>query len=179
VANIIAPEQVYTEEKAMGRTRRLSGVILTALVLVSIAALALIPVACTSGRDTINLPSHDSADKGNPKLDSRLNQLVRAEMRGEAASFAEQSNIELVDGAVRVIIECVPGQLEAAAGAAAGAGARVETSYDDWLQVVAPITSLGALADTESIHFIRLPQQPLPAPNNQGKGLFNGAGGQI
>ena len=33
---------------------------------------------------------------------------------GESASFAEQSDIELVDGAVRVIIECVPGQLEAA-----------------------------------------------------------------
>jgi len=109
----------------------------------------------------VNLP-----DKGNPKLDSQLNQLVNAESRGEAALFAEQSNIELVDGAVRVIIECMPGQLEAATKAASELGV-VETSYRDLLQVVVPITSLTALADAASIHFIRLPQYPLPGAKGE------------
>ena len=108
-----------------------------------------------------------SPDKGNPKLDSQLNQLVRAERNGEATSFAEQSSIELVDGAVRVIIECVPGELEAATEAATNAGAKLETSYRNLLQVVVPITSLTTLADAESIHFIRLPQYPLPGAKGE------------
>jgi hypothetical protein len=101
--------------------------------------------------------------KGNPKLDSQLNQLISAEGRGEVASFAEQSNIELVGGDVRVIIECVPGQIELATEAATKAGARIETSSGDWLQAIVPVTSLTTLANEESIKFIRLPRYPLPA----------------
>ncbi len=141
--------------------RRLSTIIIV-VMLASIGMLVLVAVACTSGQDRIDLPPSDLPDKGNPKLDSQLNQLVDAEGHGEAASFAEQSDIELVDGAVRVIIECVPGQLEAATEAATNAGAQLETSYDNLLQVVVPITSLTTLADAASIHFIRLPQYPLP-----------------
>ena len=128
------------------------------LVLVSFGVLLFFPMACIS---------HSSADKGNPKLDSQLNQLVLAEAHGEAASFAQQHNIELVNGSVRVIIECIPGQLEAAAEAATSAGAKLEASYDNLLQVVVPVTSLNALADAESIRFIRLPQEPLPALSKQ------------
>ncbi len=100
-------------------------------------------------------------EKGNPKLDSQLNQLIQAEKLGEAASFAEQSNIELVDGDVRVVVECLPDQVDAAVKTAGAVGI-VETSYRNLLQVVVPITSLTTLADAESIHFIRLPQYPSP-----------------
>ncbi len=154
----------------MIKTGRRLGIRITIVVilLVSILVLALVPVACTRGRDTTNLPPLDLPDKGHPKLDSQLNQLVNAEKRGEAASFAEQSSIELVDGGVRVIIECVPGEIEAATEAATNAEARLETSYNNLLQVVVPITSLTTLADAASIHFIRLPQYPLPATTNEG-----------
>ena len=101
-------------------------------------------------------------DKGNPKQDSQLNQLVSAERRGEAASFAEQSDIELVEGNVRVIVECLPDQIDAAVKAVSALGV-VETSYRNLLQVVVPITSLTTLADAAGIRFIRLPQYPLPA----------------
>ncbi len=147
-------------------SRRL-GITIIVVLLVSIGILVLVPVFTTSGWEIINLPPFDLVDKGNPKLDSQLNQLVRAERHGEAASFAEQSNIELVDGAVRVIIECVPGQLEAATEAATNAGAKWEASYDNLLQVVVPITSLNTLADAESIHFIRLPEYPAPAAKGE------------
>ena len=147
----------------MVKIRRRLGITIIVVMLVSISILVLVPVACTSGQDIIDLPPSDLPDKGNPKLDSQLNQLVDAERRGEAASFAAQSDIDLVDGAVRVIIECVPGQLEAATEAATNAGAKLETSYDNLLQVVVPITSLTTLADAVSIHFIRLPQYPLPS----------------
>ena len=157
----------------MVKIRRRLGIIIIVVVLASIGILVLVPVACTSGQDIIDLPPSDLPDKGNPKLDSQLNQLVHAERNGEAASFAEQSNIELVNGAVRAIIECVPAQLEAATEAATNAGARLETSYDNLLQVVVPITKLSTLADAASIHFIRLPQYPLPAATYGDKGHIN------
>jgi len=128
-----------------------------------VAALLLSFAACAPGESIMNLPPSELPDKGNPKLDSQLNQLVRAESRGETASFAEQSDIELVNGSVRVIIECAPGQLEAASEAATDAGAKLETTHDNMLQAIVPITCLITLADADSIHFIRLPQHPLPA----------------
>ncbi|MFC1965476.1 hypothetical protein ACFLWI_00790 [Chloroflexota bacterium] len=132
------------------------------VMIVSIGALALIPLACAFGQDINNLPPAELPEKGNPKLDSLLNQLTQAERRSEADSFAEQHDIKLVGESVRVIIKCVSGQLEEATKAVEGAGARVEASYDNLLQVVTPITSLTTLADEPSIRFIRLPQQPLP-----------------
>jgi hypothetical protein len=101
--------------------------------------------------DITNLPPSYSPDKGNLKLDSQLNQLVLAEKRGEVASFAEKNNIELTDGRVRVIIECAPGKLEAATQAATSAGAKLETSYDNLLQVSVPVTSLSTLAGSHRI----------------------------
>ena len=105
-------------------------------------------------------------EKGNPKLDSQLNQLIQAEKLGDAASFAEQGNIELVDGNVRVIVECLPDQVDAAVKAASAFGV-VETSYRNLLQIVVPITSLTTLANAESIHFIRLPQYPVPGAKGE------------
>ena len=142
-------------------SRRL-GITLIVLLIISIGILVFVTIAAASGWDIINLPPFDRPEKGNPKLGSQLDQLVRAERLGEAESFAEQRNIELIDGSVRVIIECVPGQIDDATVAATNAGATLETSYDNLLQVVVPITSLTTLTDAESIHFIRLPQYPVP-----------------
>ena len=150
----------------MVKIRRRLSITIIVVLLVSIGVLILAPVACTSGREVTNLPSVSLPDKGNPKLDSQLNQLVNAESRGEAASFAEQSNIVLVDGNVRVIVECLPDQVDAAVKAANALGV-VETSYRDLLQVVVPITSLTALADAASVHFIRMPQYPLPGAKGE------------
>ena len=143
------------------------GLGITSIVLlhVGIGVLALFP-ACTSGGGKIDLPPLELPEKGNPKLDSQLNQLVSAESRGEATSFAEQSGIELVEGNVRVIVECLPDQIDAAVKAASALGV-VETTYRNLLQVVVPITSLTTLADAESIRFIRLPQYPLPGAKGE------------
>ncbi|MBI4295917.1 MAG: hypothetical protein HY667_02230 [Chloroflexi bacterium] len=107
-------------------------------------------------------PSGAAANERNPKLSSQLNDLVKAQNQGKAASFAQEQRIELVNARVRVIIESVPGQMEAARKAASAAG-DVETSYDNLLQVLAPVTSLTQLAEEPSIRFIRLPQAPQPA----------------
>jgi len=133
-----------------------------------IAILTLFLMACSSNSGA-NLNPYVSPDKGNPKLDSQLNQLVIAQAKGEAASFAEKSNIDITNGRVRVVIECVPGQVEAARQAATNAGAELETTYENLLQVSVPITSLTALTNAESIRLIRLPQQPVPAQGNESK----------
>lgn len=153
----------------MGREKR-RGITIIVILLVSIIGLASVLTGCSSSEaseKTTNFPPSFSPDEGNPKLDSILNQLVLAEGSGEAASFAGKNNIELTDGRVRVIIDCTPGQLEAASGAATKAGAKLETSYDNLLQALVPVTSLITLADADSIQFIRLPQTPLPATNKQ------------
>ena len=150
---------------------RKTGLLMLVAVLL-LAGLLSIP-ACTSNPEGTELPSPEQAEegenievlpplldeteKGNPKLSGHLNRLIEAERQGEAESFARQRNIELVDGKVRVVIECLPGQVEAAAEAATKAGAKLEPSYKNWLPALVPITSLTALAEAESIRLIRLP----------------------
>ena len=141
------------------------------LFLILLITLLSIP-ACTSNREGTNLPPADEAEenievlpplepleKGNPKLGSYLWRLIEAEKQGEAESFAKPREIELVDGDVRVTIECLPGQLDAAAEAAIKAGAKLGKSYKNWLPAFVPITSLEALAEAESIRFIRVPER--------------------
>ena len=139
----------------------LSVVIITALLFGSALHFGEQPAAAAEGEGE-DLPPLELPEKGNPKLDSQLNQLVSAQTSKRAASsFVQESNIELVDGNVRVIVECLPDQVDAAAEAASALGV-VETTYRNLLQVVVPITSLTTLADAESIRFIRLPQYPSP-----------------
>jgi len=95
------------------------------------------------------------------KLDTHLNSLVDAERRGEAESFAQLALIDLVDGSVRVAIECVSGQLDAAVEAAERFGTVEAIAYRaEKLQALIPITSLTTLAREESIQFISDPVKP-------------------
>ena len=96
----------------------------------------------------------------NSRLDFNIKELIQAEKRGEAEEFAQSIDIELVDGSsVKVIIECVPGQCEAAAEAATRVGAE-QVGIKEHLNIVravVPITRLTTLAKEESIRLIRLP----------------------
>lgn len=151
----------------------LSLIIITALLLSSALTFGGQPAAAAGGEE-LDLTQVELAEKGDPKLESRLNQLVSAESRKQAASFAQQSNIELVDKKVRVIVECAPGLLNAASQAARALGASVETSYRNRLQVLVPITSLTALANTPAARFVRLPYYPLPSVyTSEGVAIIN------
>ncbi len=149
----------------------LSVIIIVALLLSSALFSGEQPAAAADGEE-LDLPPIELPDKGNPKLDSQLNQLVSTETSKRAASFAQESNIELVDGSVRVIVESLPDQVDAAVKAAGALGV-VETSYRNLLQVVVPISSLTALADTPGIRLVRLPWYPLPAVVSEGVSLIN------
>jgi hypothetical protein len=106
-----------------------------------------------------------STKKGTPKLDSQLIQLSAAQEKGDETSFAQQANINIDNGRIRVVIECMTGQVDAASKAAIDSGAVVETAYDNLIQVSIPIVSLIGLSNAESVKFIRLPLQPLPGQN--------------
>jgi len=111
-------------------------------------------------------------EKGDPKLDSQLNQLVSANTTKRVAALAEESNIKLVDDNVRVIIECLPDQIEDATEVADDSGI-VEASYENLIQVVVPISQLTTLADAPSIRLVRLPREPLPDVVSEGVALIN------
>jgi hypothetical protein len=117
------------------------------LVTILLAVVSLSTAGCTNKEDTVN------------KLDGTLNQLIRAEEKGEAEEFARQRAIELLDGSVRVMIECLAGHAEEVARAA-GAFGIVEGTARDVVQVVVPITNLNALDELEGIRFIRMPKYP-------------------
>lgn len=108
------------------------------------------------------------SENKNPKLDTHLNLLILAEEAGIAEAYAIPRGIKLIDGSVRVIIECVPGQVDAAAKAAVDVGAtQVDTlSSYNLVAAVVPITSLDALSEEESIGFIRQPVRPVPGAGN-------------
>ena len=121
----------------------------------------LIIAALLSGIALFSLSGCNSEPEEHPKLSSMLNRLVQAEWRGEAEEFARPRGIELLyDDAglvsVKVVIECLDGQVEAATKAAETYGT-VGVSSRNMIVVVVPITSLPAMADEESIESIRLP----------------------
>jgi len=128
---------------------------ITILVLLVLSLLA----ACAPPQTAIGPP---------PNLDPKLYELMLAENRGEAETFAKPRNIQLIDGSVRVIIEALPGQAEAAAGAAKRTGARIEITDGDILQAVVPIRKLASLAEAKSIRSIDLPRRPASDPPRPG-----------
>ncbi|MFC2071991.1 hypothetical protein ACFLUU_04655 [Chloroflexota bacterium] len=109
-------------------------------------------------------PPIDYPKKGNPKLSSHLWDLIEAEKQGEAESLAQSwgRGEDMVDGKVLVEIEASPGQLDAAANLTAAVGTiHIVSSRMNLVEAVVPITSLEALANQESIRFIRLPVRPM------------------
>jgi len=118
------------------------------LVTVLLVVISFSTAGCTNKEDTVN------------KLDGTLNQLIRAEEQGEAEEFARQGSIKLLDGSVRVIIECQSGHAEEVARAASAFGI-VEGTARDVVQAVVPITNLNALDEVEGIRFIRMPRHPV------------------
>ncbi|MFC2071268.1 hypothetical protein ACFLUU_00910 [Chloroflexota bacterium] len=147
-------------------------------ILFSILLVSLLSIpACTSNRDGTELPPAEQAEekeeklppidypkKGNPKLDSHLWRLIEAEKLGEDESLARtwSRGDDVVDGKVRVEIEGLPGQLDAAVVAVAAVGTvEIISQRLNGLQAVMPITSLEVLANEGTIRFVRLPELPM------------------
>ena len=157
--------------------RRLLGS-LAALALVLLLVATVLPAVAQEGGDAsaagkvLDLPPLELRPKGNPRLDSSLNRLAAAETSEQAIRLAQEGNIRLSDGNVRVIIEALPGQVDAAMQAAASI-AVIETSHGDSIQALVPISQLTALAESPGVRYVRTPWYPIPAVVSEGVGLIN------
>jgi len=143
---------------------RAIGITIT-LLLIGIT-LCVIP-ACNSNQGATDLPPPERPAHWHPKLDSAISQLIDAEEQGdtELLDMAAQFG-HIVDGGVRVVIECEPDQAEAVAEAAANVGAEIQGISSDAVSAVVPINKLTTLADIPGVHFVRLPVYPVPATSN-------------
>lgn len=129
------------------------------------------PAAAADGQGIILTPFKPPV-KGNPKLDSQLNQLISANASGPLSFALGKSGVLSSKGA-RVVVECLPGKVDAVKKAV-GANVTVETGYGNLLQVTAPISRLAALAAISDIRLVRLPQHPVPfAVTSEGVRLAN------
>ncbi len=121
-------------------------IVIILLLAVPLVVIPLSTVGCTSNSGS--------------KLSSALIQLIEAEKQGKAEELARQGDIKLLDGSVRVTIQCLPGQVEAAARTVTAVGiVEIVDTRANSIQAVVPITSLNALAGKRSINFIRLPMR--------------------
>ena len=151
--------------KTMAKSSKTIHISLVLLFIIGI--LIFLSGGCNSDKDLVNSPSSESIKKVSSKLDSPLNQLVNAYYNGNLSSFAVQNNIKLIKDKVRVIIECVPDQIEKINEIVTRYDAVVEISYENLLQVVIPVTELNTLENESCIRFIRLPNYALPATTNK------------
>ncbi|MDP3880188.1 MAG: hypothetical protein Q8Q07_07800, partial [Dehalococcoidales bacterium] len=144
------------------RIKAVPGLILIIVLLLSnVLSFAEQPVTAAAGDEEPDLPPIVLPEKGNPKLDSRLNKMVAGKTARTAPGFAREDSAVSANEKVRVIIEGVPGQLQAAAEAAGNAGGKLEASYKNLLQVEVPVTALTGLANAPAIRFVRMPWEPL------------------
>lgn len=104
--------------------------------------------------------------RGNPKLESSLNQLLEAYKQGglaEAQAFAETRQIELKDG--RVQVEIVATTTEAIADlreAIEALGGEYQSHYGNLLQALVPVDALETLAQRPDVEVIREPRRAGP-----------------
>ncbi len=134
-------------------------VIILIIAVISGISLALSGCASTA---TNNVTPTIPVDKGNPKLDSQLNGLIKAETDGEAENFAVEHSIDIAGGKVRVEIDCEISRIEEVSAAVRQYGGIVEASYKNLLQAVVPVSALESLTEETGIRSIRLPMEMLP-----------------
>ncbi|MEA1958848.1 MAG: S8 family serine peptidase [Chloroflexota bacterium] len=129
--------------------------------------------ADSPGNHAIDLSPPDKADKGNPKLDSILQQLIDAEATGRGVEFSQQVDIDYVGSTVTVVVESQPGKTQSAIAAARAAGGDVEVSYGNQLQVRLPVSALDGIANNPNIDFVRLPRAPAADETIESLSLIN------
>jgi len=101
--------------------------------------------------------------KGNPKLESSLNQLVEAYRRGgtvEAQAFATSHNLVLRNDRVQVTIVASEGAIEDVRCAVKAIGGEYQTHYRNLVQALVPIGKLEVLAQRPDVRVIREPRRP-------------------
>ncbi|MBI4295918.1 MAG: S8 family serine peptidase, partial [Chloroflexi bacterium] len=131
----------------------------TIAALAFVLSTALFAVPLQASGDPGDAPPPPKITKGNPKLDSKLNQRISDPKASQSPGSAQPNSLQGGDS-VRVIIEVAPGQVENVKKAVAGLGA-VEASHGDMVQAVVATAQLAAIADVPGVKFVRVPDEPV------------------
>ncbi|MFC1921121.1 Ig-like domain-containing protein [Chloroflexota bacterium] len=151
-----------------------SGVIIAALLLSSWFPVGgKLVSAAGNDEQQPELPPLELPEKGNPKLDSQLNRMVKSAGERRSSGMMQQSSAEQPGETVRVIIECLPGEAETVRNSAGDLGT-VEVSYKDLVQVNIPVSQLESLANNPGISLVRTPMEMHPdTVTSEGVELIN------
>ncbi|MFC1929045.1 FG-GAP-like repeat-containing protein [Chloroflexota bacterium] len=154
------------------RSKLITSIICVAVLLASNTS-SLPEPAVAAEAESENITQTELPPKGNPKLDTALNNLA-TETTSRAVPSVLESGATPAEG-IRVIVEGTPGQAEEIARAVGDLGT-VEANYSDWVQMVVPTSQLTVLADMPEIRFVRLPSKPLPSITSEGVPVINADG---
>jgi subtilisin family serine protease len=103
--------------------------------------------------------------KGNPKLESSLNQLLEAHRReglAEVQAFAETHMMVLDDDRVQVVIVTTQEAISGLKEAVEALGGEYQGHYEGLLQALVPMDALESLAQRPDVRVIREPRRPIP-----------------
>ena len=113
--------------------------------------------------DTTLVPQHgEPPSRGDPKLDSSLNQLLEAYRQdglAEAQTFAERRGMTLEDGRVQVEIVVVGDAVDDVRAAVETLEGEYQGHYGDLLQSLVPLDALTSLAQRSDVAIIREPRR--------------------
>lgn len=96
--------------------------------------------------------------KGNPKLESALDQLVEAQRAGGltgAAKYAADHRVQISGETILVIAQAQPDRLDEMVAAVADLGASIEKTYDNLAQIRCSVALLEAIVKMPSVQFVR------------------------
>jgi len=147
------------------------------MMLLSVIA-AVVPVFAID-KELNTLPPVELPEKRNPKLDTRLNNLVSEKIPEKASRQAEKFSFGLDEGIVRVFMECASGEADTAVEAAIALGAEIETGRDDRYQLSISISNLTALTESDAVKFLRIPIYTETYEISEGVALMNADEWQI
>lgn len=153
--------------------------LLMVIILAVLMAMGLLLSGSLAAADSDQQPKFPLAiepQKGHPKLESVLAQLVVCQRtRGHAltARFAEQREIAVTGGLVKVIVEALPGKVDSARDALEALGGESEAEYENLIRAMLPVSALSGLADNPAVRFVRTPWKPAEQVVSEGVSLVN------
>ena len=103
--------------------------------------------------------------KQHSKLVSVLDELARLGAAGEwsrATTFASQRGLDVRGRQVQVVLEGPEGGTTDLVSLAQSMGLTVQTSYRNWVRVLAPVAALQEVASLPAVQQVRLPYRPQP-----------------
>jgi phosphoenolpyruvate-protein kinase (PTS system EI component) len=120
------------------------------------------PVTTTVDSAMITPQEIERPSKGNPKLESSLNQLLEAYHRkglAEAQAFAAMHMMVLDDNRVQVEVVTSTAAMSDLIAAIEAAGGEYQSHYETVVQALVPIDALESLAQRPDVQAIREPQR--------------------